>query len=55
MRVLFLGAGGVGSVMATAMSESDVFSLVVVADIDADHAVVCSRAPRRAPLLCVCD
>ena len=38
MRVLLLGAGGVGSAMATAMSESDVFSRVVVADIDADHA-----------------
>jgi saccharopine dehydrogenase-like NADP-dependent oxidoreductase len=38
MRVLLLGAGGVGSAMATAMSESDVFSRVVVADIDSDHA-----------------
>ncbi len=38
MRVLLLGAGGVGSAMATAMSESEVFSRVVVADIDADHA-----------------
>ena len=38
MRVLLLGAGGVGSAMATAMSESGVFSRVVVADIDYDHA-----------------
>jgi saccharopine dehydrogenase (NAD+, L-lysine forming) len=38
MRVLLLGAGGVGSAMATAMSESEVFSQVVVADIDASRA-----------------
>src|SRR5713101_8379435 len=38
MRVLLLGAGGVGSAIATAMSESDVFTRVVVTDIDPDHA-----------------
>jgi saccharopine dehydrogenase-like NADP-dependent oxidoreductase len=38
MRVLLLGAGGVGSAMATAMSESEVFSQVVVADIDSSRA-----------------
>src|SRR5262245_46281463 len=38
MRVLLLGAGGVGSAIATAMSESDVFTQVVVGDIDPARA-----------------
>jgi saccharopine dehydrogenase-like NADP-dependent oxidoreductase len=38
MRVLLLGAGGVGGAMATAMHESETFEQVVVADIDPAHA-----------------
>ncbi len=38
MRVLVVGAGGVGGAIARAANESDVLSTVVMADVDSEHA-----------------
>src|SRR6266513_713669 len=38
MRVLVVGAGGVGSAIATAIGDADVLEHVVVADVDEERA-----------------